>query len=284
LAKLHEELSRFFEEVAKDYGSISDYKETKPEHVSNFSFTKDPPYQLIGVKSPRLQQEYEKDSLMWKIWRQGIRFPCHLDKKSTIYKMIVVRYSTLRAQSEFFKLNNKSVLTGQIYGVISRHMWVLNATWMLAQLHVSRNFQICSLVNEDGLARISQDNLDELTGFAREIALAWKLGYRFAPRVGTDKFLLMIPPKSSTVEKSEYTEEKLVNKKLSELSLIDIAMDPVEVFICYRAAMNNLAIGEEKKESIKIDDGDLINRAKIYLQAMLPFKKYGTIRQLARAC
>lgn len=75
------------------------------------------------------------------------------------------------------KSSQNIVLDGRIYEPSDYHCWVVNVSWMLAHLHAGHYFRITSAISIENLKRKTPEHLGELSGFARELALAKKIGY-----------------------------------------------------------------------------------------------------------
>lgn len=76
------------------------------------------------------------------------------------------------------------VLDGRIYNPSDNHCWIVNLSWMMSHLHKGNEFVIFSDVSPESLRRTTEGHVGELSGFAREITLAKKVGYQFQNRDG----------------------------------------------------------------------------------------------------
>lgn len=135
------------------------------------------------------------------------------------------------AMGKFFNLKNLSPLElikylseGHIYQLQNKiHTWLNNLAWMLANFHKSSEFIIFSEISETHLHRKTEGFLNDVSGFAREIALATKFGYKFFLDKGR---LKMLPP----------TDSDVINK----LSVKNAWMTDDEVRLVYLHAKNRV--------------------------------------------
>jgi hypothetical protein len=69
------------------------------------------------------------------------------------------------------------IFDGRFYQPDTFHCWIVNLSWMMAHLHKGNNFIIFSAVSDENLIRKTKGHEGELSGFAREITMAKKIGY-----------------------------------------------------------------------------------------------------------
>ncbi|OGT42226.1 MAG: hypothetical protein A3F42_01310 [Gammaproteobacteria bacterium RIFCSPHIGHO2_12_FULL_37_34] len=107
--------------------------------------------------------------------------------------------------------------TGQRYSP-DKHLWHANLCWVLAQIHANRPFVILSNISLDNIHR--QDSSSKFSAFAKEIAAAYKAGYRVS-----------LIEKMITKEGNEYFEMTLQPplNDLKKLTITDISPTDCEI-------------------------------------------------------
>lgn len=124
------------------------------------------------------------------------------------------------AGSLFFKFEadniidlRKNLLDGRVYSPpMANHNWNNNLSWLLAHIHKEHEIIIRSEITEELLTRTTKGCEEELTGFAREISLLVKLGYKF---VKEGKAVYRVKPNEA--------------KDYSNLSIKEVTMTDEEV-------------------------------------------------------
>jgi hypothetical protein len=125
------------------------------------------------------------------------------------------------------------VLDGRVYQPDDYHCWIVNLSWMLAHLHKGHEFIISSEVSLDNMKRKTEGHEGELSGFAREIALAKKMGYHFENENGN--ITMRATPD--------------VKERCKQLTFDSAFMDKTEVEEIYYQIMNEF--DQNKKEENK---------------------------------
>lgn len=138
--------------------------------------------------------------------------------------------ATLTAYEQFFGKDYDTLTKhGMVYVLPKdKHRWSYNASWLLAHFHKGTNtFIILSEINEDGKKRgeTSDSKGDFGSGFFREIAICYKLGYT-CERHGSQIILVHTDPsKLKKVTLDELLQLTKDEKSLKELEeFYDIAM------------------------------------------------------------
>lgn len=112
---------------------------------------------------------------------------------SHISKVIFFKMPLKFSCEDITNIGNK-LRDGRIYQLPNgSHNWLNNLSWLLAHIHKGNTFVIFSDLTEDVMLRKSSGHEDDLSGFAREIALLMKLNYQI---IYKDSFFMLLPPQS----------------------------------------------------------------------------------------
>jgi len=85
---------------------------------------------------------------------------------------------SLKDNISLLELLESPLLDGRIYQPMGTHSWLINLSWILAHLHKGSKLLICSNISEAHLFRKSAGYETQISGFAREIAVALKFEYQ----------------------------------------------------------------------------------------------------------
>lgn len=104
---------------------------------------------------------------------------------------------------------------GRIYQLFKgSHNWLNNLSWMLAHIHKGNSFKIFGQLTNEAMLRSTAKHADELSGFAREVALLTKLNYQFSLSGST---LTLLPPDDrSQIEKLSVEQAYLSDDEVKE--------------------------------------------------------------------
>lgn len=136
---------------------------------------------------------------------------------------------------------------GRLYQPIEVHNWLINLSWMLAHLHKGNRFLICSDVSMEYLHRDTPGYKTQISGFAREIAVALKLGYQFRRAEDHEDHMELIHDNPS---------------KLADLSLLDITMSDDDYTTYYQRAVHQFETARRRMLSPSSDEHDETPAAK----------------------
>lgn len=147
------------------------------------------------------------------------------------------------AGSLFFKFEAENIidlrrklLDGRVYSPpMANHNWKNNLSWLLAHIHTGHEIIIRSEITQELLTRTTKGHEEDLTGFAREITLLVKLGYRFRKE---GEAVYRVKPsgtkdyKNLSIKEVTMTDEEVKNiyslllRKLKEKSILTEQKDP----------------------------------------------------------
>lgn len=115
----------------------------------------------------------------WKLYLQTLSSASH--QPAMLYKLKHRHYILGSNTHEKFRLGENIIETARLYAPL-KHTWVVNQTWVLAQIHKARRFVLFSPVTANTVLRQPhhQRGSRQFSAFALEIAAIIKSGYEIS--------------------------------------------------------------------------------------------------------